>query len=140
MRALLAAVLLIIVTGCSSTVRTGPWRATLETQGGELPFEFELSRTGGAWHATIVNGPERIDVPRTTVSDDRVTFEMPHYDSRIEARLSEDGTRMAVEFMLEDPEYIVGSMTHSRQLIYSPQLEMVPFNCDLEATRRFVPR
>ncbi len=54
--------------------------------------------------------------------------------------LSEDGTRMAVEFMLEDPEYIVGSMTHSRQLIYSPQLEMVPFNCDLEATRRFVPR
>ena len=55
-------------------------------------------------------------------------------------QLGEDGTRMTLEFMLEDPEYIVGSMTHTRDLIYSPQLEIVPFNCDLEATRRFVPR
>jgi len=55
-------------------------------------------------------------------------------------RLGEDGTRMTLEFMLEDPEYIVGSMTHTRDLIYSPQLEIVPFNCDLEVTRRFVPR
>ncbi|MEE8093882.1 MAG: DUF6152 family protein [Gammaproteobacteria bacterium] len=55
-------------------------------------------------------------------------------------RLGEGGTRMEVEFMLEDPEYIVGSMTHSRRLIYSPQLVMTPFDCDLEATRRFVPQ
>ncbi len=31
---------------------------------------------------------------------------------------------MVVEFMLEDPEYIVGSMTHTRELIYSPQRGM----------------
>lgn len=55
-------------------------------------------------------------------------------------RLHEDGTRLTVEFMLEDPEYIVGSMTHARDLIYSPQIEMTPFNCDLEATRRFLPQ
>jgi len=55
-------------------------------------------------------------------------------------RLGEDGRRMAVEFFLEDPEYIVGSMTHSRELLYSPQMAMIPFNCDLEATRRFVPQ
>jgi hypothetical protein len=55
-------------------------------------------------------------------------------------RLAEDGTRMTVEFMLEDPEYIVGTMTHRRDLIYSPQMEMTPFNCDLEATRRYLPR
>jgi hypothetical protein len=54
--------------------------------------------------------------------------------------LAEGGTRMIVEFMLEDPEYIVGSMTHTRSLIYSPDMDMSPFNCDLEATRRFVPR
>ncbi|MGI9260264.1 MAG: DUF6152 family protein [Gammaproteobacteria bacterium] len=54
-------------------------------------------------------------------------------------RLHEDGTRLNVEFFLEDPEYIVGSMTHSRDLIYSPQIEMTPFDCDLEATRRFLP-
>ena len=55
-------------------------------------------------------------------------------------QLGEGGTRMTLEFMLEDAEYIVGSMTHTRDLIYSPHLEMTPFNCDLEATRRFVPQ
>jgi hypothetical protein len=55
-------------------------------------------------------------------------------------RLREDGTRMTVEFMLEDPEYISGSMTHSRDLIYSPQMEMTPFNCDPRATRRYLPQ
>jgi hypothetical protein len=55
-------------------------------------------------------------------------------------RLGEGGMRMTLEFMLEDPEYIVESMTHTRDLIYSPHLEMTPFNCDLEATRRFVPQ
>ena len=55
-------------------------------------------------------------------------------------RLHEDGTRLTVEFMLEDPEYIVGSMTHSRDLIYSPQIEMTPFDCDAEATRGFLPQ
>ena len=55
-------------------------------------------------------------------------------------RLHEDGTRLTVEFALEDPEYIVGSMTHSRDLLYSPHLEMTPFNCDPEATRRFLPQ
>lgn len=55
-------------------------------------------------------------------------------------RLHDDGARMTVEFTLEDPEYIVGTMTHTRDLIYSPQLEMTPFNCDLEATRRYLPR
>ncbi|WP_428103236.1 DUF6152 family protein [Candidatus Rariloculus sp.] len=54
--------------------------------------------------------------------------------------LHPDGTRLRLEFTLEDPEYIVGSMTHARDLVYSPQLDMAPFNCDLEATRRFLPR
>jgi hypothetical protein len=54
-------------------------------------------------------------------------------------RLAEDGTRMTVEFTLEDPEYIVGTMRHRRDLIYAPQMQMTPFDCDLEATRRYLP-
>ena len=54
--------------------------------------------------------------------------------------LADDGTRMTVEFTLEDPEYIVGTMTHRRDLIYSPQMEMTPFDCDPEATRRYLPQ
>ena len=51
--------------------------------------------------------------------------------------LLEGGMRMAVEFMLEDPEYLAEPMTHSRELIYVPQLEMTPFDCDPEATSMF---
>ena len=53
--------------------------------------------------------------------------------------LIDGGTHTHVEFSLEDPEYIVGTMTHSRNLRYAPQSDMSPFNCDLEATSRFVP-
>ena len=54
--------------------------------------------------------------------------------------LTEDGTRAVVDFVLEDSEYMAAPMTHSRELIYSPQMEMSRFDCDPEAARRFVPR
>ncbi len=47
---------------------------------------------------------------------------------------------MQIEFVLEDPEHIVGQMTYDRDLIYSPHLELTPFDCDLEATRRYLPQ
>jgi hypothetical protein len=53
-------------------------------------------------------------------------------------RLGEDGTRIVVGFTLEDPEYVAQPLTHSRELIYSPELEISEFNCDPETTRRFV--
>ena len=49
-----------------------------------------------------------------------------------------DGTRVLAEFMLEDPEYLVEPITHSRELIYTPDVEMFQFNCDPAVTRRFV--
>jgi hypothetical protein len=54
-------------------------------------------------------------------------------------RLIDDGARMEVEFTLEDPEYIVGSMTHKRELLYRPATDMSPFNCDINSTRRYLP-
>jgi hypothetical protein len=53
-------------------------------------------------------------------------------------RLVENGTRLLVEFMLEDPEYLAEPMSHSRELIYSPHLTLSRFDCDLEATKRFL--
>ena len=53
-------------------------------------------------------------------------------------RLIENGTRMLAEFTLEDPEYIAEPLVHQRELIYVPHEQMFPFNCDPEATRRFV--
>ena len=53
-------------------------------------------------------------------------------------RLIENSTRMAAEFMLEDPEYIAEPLTHQRELIYSPHDEMYRHNCDSEAASRFL--
>ena len=53
-------------------------------------------------------------------------------------RLIENGTRMLAGFTLEDPDYIAEPMTHERELIHSPENQILRFNCDAEATRRFV--
>jgi len=54
-------------------------------------------------------------------------------------RLTGDGTRVVVEFTLEDPEYLAEPMTHMRELVYAPQMTLSDFDCDMEATRRFLP-
>ncbi|MED5534304.1 MAG: DUF6152 family protein [Pseudomonadota bacterium] len=55
-------------------------------------------------------------------------------------RLNEEGTRVIVEFTLEDPEYIAEPLTHTRELIYSPQIEISRYGCNVESARRFVPQ
>lgn len=54
--------------------------------------------------------------------------------------LIEDGERAMVEFTLEDPEFMAAPLHHSRELIYSPNMELTSFDCDEASTSRFVPR
>jgi thiol-disulfide isomerase/thioredoxin len=79
-------------------LQTGPWRACLESAGGELPFGLEIARESGQLRATIVNGEERIEVPSTTVEAQELVLGMPHYDSAIRARISPLGTRLTGEW------------------------------------------
>jgi len=53
-------------------------------------------------------------------------------------RLIGDGSRAMAEFMLEDPEYLAAPITHSRELIFTPDVELFGFDCDPSVTRRFV--
>jgi len=77
--------------------RAGPparlFHAWLEVPGGELPFELELERRGDRWAARIRNGPETLDVPTVTASDDErtLTLAFPHYDATIVATFDERG-------------------------------------------------
>jgi len=52
---------------------------------------------------------------------------------------ADGGTRLVVGFVLEDPEYLAEPFRYRREFVYSPAADMSPFNCDPEATRRFVP-
>ena len=70
----------------------GPWRAVLESPGGELPFGLLVGDDG---EVQVLNGRERIPVPAVLIEDGGVVFEFPHYDSRITATLSTDGKLLA---------------------------------------------
>ncbi|MEM7230721.1 MAG: TlpA disulfide reductase family protein [Planctomycetota bacterium] len=81
----------------SASLMVGPWRAALETTGGELPFSLNIERDGDNWSATISNGDEALR-PEISVEGDRVTIGFPHYDSRIEAVASPDGDHLRGEW------------------------------------------
>jgi hypothetical protein len=53
--------------------------------------------------------------------------------------LTDEGRRLIVEFILDDPQYIAEPFQYAREFLYSPEADMSPFDCDLESTRRFVP-
>ena len=115
---------------------------TVYMDGREHPDISERTHEGhsiGRWEGDV------LVVDTTNFADNRSPYQngipsgaQKHVVERY--RLHEDGTRLTVEFTLEDPEYIVGPMTHTRNLLYSPHLEMTPFNCDPEATRRYLPQ
>ena len=100
---------------------------------------FHLGHSIGRWEGTT------LVVDTTNFADNRSPYQngvpsgaQKHVVERYRP-MGEDGARVELQFILEDPEYIIGSMTHSRELVYSPQRDMSPFNCDPEATRRFLP-
>ncbi len=53
--------------------------------------------------------------------------------------LADAGSRLIVEFLLEDPEYLAEPFRYAREFLYAPEADMTPFDCDMESTRRFVP-
>lgn len=65
----------------------GPWRATLASPGGELPFALEIDTAGAAGAARVKNGAEVVDVPEVRFEQGELVLGFPHYDSAIRARL-----------------------------------------------------
>jgi len=70
----------------------GTWRAWLDCPGGELPFNFVIGGTTGAYEVALLNGSEKIPVTefRATI-EEGVRFGFPHYDSEIIAQTGLDG-------------------------------------------------
>ena len=52
-------------------------------------------------------------------------------------RLNDDRTRLLVDFVLEDPEYLAEPFTVSTELDYAPQQRLLRFGCTPEQARRF---
>ena len=52
-------------------------------------------------------------------------------------QLSEDGTRMLIDVVLEDPEYLAAPFTGSLEWNYTPEFELFRYECDPAVSRRF---
>jgi len=124
------------------TIRTDYWdeRRTVYMDGRGHPDNSERFQTGhsiGWWEGdTLVVDTRNFTDHRSPYQIGVPSGAQKHVVERY--RLLQEGTQIAAEFILEDPEYITEPMAHSRELIYSPQLESQPFDCDPAASRRFV--
>ncbi|MCZ6683394.1 MAG: TlpA disulfide reductase family protein [Planctomycetota bacterium] len=61
------------------------YRAVLASPGGELPFLLELESRDQTHRAWIINGRERIEVPRVSVDSRQITLDIEHFASTITA-------------------------------------------------------
>lgn len=77
---------------------TGPWRAWLDSPGGELPFGLELQNENGVWKAWLINASDRAEVPRVEVTGNEVVLSIAHYGSTVRAKISEGGTKLDGEW------------------------------------------
>ena len=51
-------------------------------------------------------------------------------------RLSEDRTRLLIDFRVEDPEYLAEPFTGTGEWVYMPELELIGIDCDPDVSRR----
>lgn len=87
----------LLLAGCSEKQQpdlpNGPWRATLQTPGGELPFGMEIfrftqdDRNGDSIVAQIINAEERILITDIKQDGDTVFMRLPVFDSEIRAKV-----------------------------------------------------
>lgn len=69
------------------------------------------------------------------------SFEIPSgADKHLVERLSlsDDGTRVSYEWVLEDPEYLTEPVVGDGSWEYRPDIERQPVDCDREVSRRFI--
>ena len=52
-------------------------------------------------------------------------------------RLSDDGTQLLIDYVIEDPEYMVDPMTGSMSWSYAPEREPMPFECNPDNARLY---
>ncbi|MEX1240620.1 MAG: TlpA disulfide reductase family protein [Cyclobacteriaceae bacterium] len=91
------ALLFLALTGCKpetdavNRLKTGIWRAVIEIQCQELPFNFEVSRDQeGGYDVYLLNAEERLLLDEVELTEDSVRMALHIFDADIKARISGD--------------------------------------------------
>ncbi len=85
--------LFLLAAACTNTekpgLKTGLWRAVIETRGKEIPFHLEVVKSeSGSLAIFLINGSERQHIPAVRQQADSVYIEMPVVDAEIKAKIS----------------------------------------------------
>ena len=99
-RLLIIAVIALTILSCKpeteslNSLKTGTWRAVIELQGQQLPFNLELTNDDkGGYDMYIMNGEERILLDEISVIDDSVDIGLHIFDAKIKAAISGDSLK-----------------------------------------------
>lgn len=78
-------------TETPDTLKTGMWRATIEIQGQQLPFNFELTKDDdGGYDIYLRNADERLLLDEVNVTGDSVNIGLHIFDANIKAAIKGD--------------------------------------------------
>jgi thiol-disulfide isomerase/thioredoxin len=84
----------LFILSCSkplpTVLKTGMWRGTIDIQGHDLPFNFEISKKDHKYKATLINGKETIPLDEVSVQGDSVFIKMYIFDIDIRAKINGD--------------------------------------------------
>ncbi|HEY9487091.1 MAG TPA: TlpA family protein disulfide reductase, partial [Chryseosolibacter sp.] len=96
-RFITGALLLLFLTACKPgaedvvSLRTGVWRAVIEIQDRELPFNFEVIRDNeGGYDLFVINADERLLLDEVALNGDSVNIALHIFDASIKAKISGD--------------------------------------------------
>ena len=113
---------------------------TIYTDGRGHPENGELTNQGhsiGWWEGgTLVVDTTLFEIHRSPIIGSGVSSG-PHKHVAERYTLSDDGTNIAIDFILEDPEYLVEPFTGTVAWHYAPHFQMLGFDCDPENAKRF---
>jgi hypothetical protein len=99
-RFLIAGVILIAMTVCKpetetrNSLKTGIWRAAIQIQGQELPFNFEVTNDKeNGYDIYIRNANEKLLLDEVSVLDDSVNIALHIFDANIKAVMNGDSLK-----------------------------------------------
>ena len=94
-------------TGKDQTLQTGDWRGLLTVQGKELPFNFQVSKSGPkSYQIQLINGDERIVTNEIRIRSDSMFATMHIFDTELRVLLS-DKTMNGVWVKNYEDNYVI---------------------------------
>lgn len=89
-------IIALLFTGCFAKkefpheLKSGMWRATVEIQGMEVPFNFEVKKNANNIDVYLINAEERLLLDEVTVKGDSVDIALHIFDANIKAVVKGD--------------------------------------------------